>query len=137
MLAETPVDLGRRNLAREGAEGAELGDGTGEPGASVPVVVIRGAEDAIARADPDVIETDRHEAGRRLHFLVRVVDGLAASRRPAGLVEHLGRLAEKLLRRMIDEILGAGEEVAQLRRMRDLRRVDAVLAEEAPVERRV
>src|SRR5262249_58595897 len=134
MLGQSPVDLRRRNLARKGAEGSELGDGAREPGTAIPVVIVRGADHAIARTDPDVIQPDRHEAGRRLHLVVRVVDGLATPRRSTRLVEHLGRSAQEVLG-MVDEVLRSGEEITQLRRMRDAGHVHTALPEEPLVER--
>src|SRR5262249_59003963 len=106
------------NLAGKGAEASEFGEGGGNPRPAIPVVIVRSADHAIARRDPDVIQPNRHEAGRRLHFVVRVVEGLATSRRAAGLVEQLGRSAQELLG-MVDEVLRSGEQITQLRRMRD------------------
>src|SRR5262249_17868447 len=103
-------------------------------GAHTNRVAVQSADHEIARGAPDGTHPDRHEAGRRLHLIVRVVDGLAPSRRAAGLVEDLRRSAEEVLG-MVDEVLRSGEEITELRRVRDAGHVHAALPEEPLVER--
>src|SRR5262249_16659366 len=118
-------------------EGADLGQGLGEPGARIPVVIVLATEHAVVGPDADVVQPHGHQAGRLVDLPVRVVEGLAAAGRAGRLVDHLGLAAEQRLRRLFGEVLGGGEEVSQLAGLADGLDVDAVTPEPLPVEGRV
>src|SRR5262249_3406811 len=131
------VELGRWNLRRRHMKAPEAIECRAQGERSVPERVVESVDDTILGTEAKIEQSDRAVATHVRRLAAREIDGLARGRRCASRLEsEFGAATQEFLDRVLAQILGGREELAEVGGRANPAQVQAKLLESSPVERR-
>ena len=134
VIAHARVDLARMRLAHGGAKHSQVFAGQESNPTADPVSRIKRANHAGAGSNAVLIQCRGFVTSGEIQLLVRKVNPLGPAGGSGGFKNQFGLAAQKFLRGQRPQVLGGGEDVAQILGAADAFRVNTMFAQFAREE---